>query len=152
MGAALSPGEIVELLQLEPLPEEGGMFRQTYRDGHSTAIYFLLADGDFSALHRLSGAEVYHWYAGDPVGLLLLHPGGRAEEVVLGPDLRAGQRPQHPVPGGVWQGSSSRGSWSLLGTTMAPEFAWEGFELGERTALQREYPAFAERIGRLTRG
>ena len=94
---------------LEPLPDEGGMFRRTYADAHSSAIYYLLVAPDFSALHALSATETYHWYAGAPLRLLLLHPDGGATEPVLGPDLAAGQRPQQVVPAGTWQGSSPRG-------------------------------------------
>lgn len=141
----------VERLALEPLEHEGGLYRRMHLDEHSSAIYYLLADPDFSALHALASVEVYHWYAGDPLRLLLLHPDGRAEERLLGPDADAGQLPQLVVPPGVMQGSSSLGSWSLVGTTMSPPFAWNGFELGDRTALCERYPDAAERIAELTR-
>lgn len=142
---------IVEQLGLEPLEHEGGLFRQMHLDEHSSAIYYLLADPDFSALHSLGSIEVYHWYAGAPLQLLLLHPDGRVEEPVLGPDLAAGQRPQIVVQPGIMQGSSSTGAWSLVGTTMSPPFDWNGFELGDRAALQDRYPEAAGNIARLTR-
>lgn len=141
----------VERLALEPLEHEGGLYRRMHLDEHSSAIYYLLADPDFSALHALASVEVYHWYAGDPLRLLLLHPDGRAEERLLGPDADAGQLPQLVVPPGVMQGSSSLGSWSLVGTTMSPPFAWNGFELGDRAALCERYPDASERIAELTR-
>lgn len=96
----------VERLGLEPLEHEGGLFRQMHLDAHSSAIYYLLAAPDFSALHSLASVEVYHWYAGAPLRLLLLHPDGRGEERLLGPDADAGQLPQLVVPPGVMQGSS----------------------------------------------
>lgn len=142
---------VAGLLGLEPLPGEGGMFRRTHIDAHSSAIYFLLITPDFSALHRLTATETYHWYAGSPLRLLLLGD-GQVAEPVLGPDLAAGQRPQIVVPADTWQGSSSAGEWSLVGTTMAPPFDWEGFELGERAALTTGYPEAAGRIAELTRG
>lgn len=143
-------------LGLEPLEHEGGLFSQMHLDEHSSAIYYLLASPDFSALHSLSSTEVYHWYAGSPLELLLLHPDGRSEVKVLGSDLDAGQLPQLVVPPGVMQGSSPLGSaheqaWTLIGTTMSPPFQWDGFELGERSALQSAYPAAADRITALTR-
>ena len=141
----------IERLGLEPLEHEGGMFRRMHLDEHSSAIYYLLASPDFSALHALASVEVYHWYAGDPLRLLLLHPDGRSEERIVGPDADAGQLPQAVVPGGVMQGSSPLGSWSLVGTTMSPPFEWNGFELGERAALQARYPEVADRIAELTR-
>jgi predicted cupin superfamily sugar epimerase len=148
----VSEGEqVAELLGLEPLPDEGGLFRRTHIDAHSSAIYFLLIAPEFSAMHRLAATETYHWYAGSPLRLLLLDDDGRVVEPVLGPDLAAGQRPQIVVPAGTWQGSSSAGEWSLVGTTTAPPFDWAGFELGERAALTERYPAAAGRIASLTR-
>lgn len=141
----------VARLGLEPLEHEGGLFRRMHLDQHSSAIYYLLADPDFSALHALSSVEVYHWYAGAPLRLLLLHPDGRAEEHLLGPDLSAGQLPQLVVPAGVMQGSSPDGAWSLVGTTMAPPFAWDGFALGELSDLRARYPQVAGRIAELIR-
>lgn len=151
--AALPPeaAQWVQHLGLEPLEHEGGLFKRMHLDEHSSAIYYLLADPDFSALHSLDAVEVYHWYAGAPLNLLLLHPDGRVEHRLLGPDPEAGQLPQLVVPPGVMQGSSSLGSWSLVGTTMSPPFTWEGFELGERDTLQRRYPEAADRIAELTR-
>jgi uncharacterized protein len=143
--------EVAALLGLEPLPGEGGLFRRTHLDAHSSAIYYLLIAPDFSALHALTGVETYHWYAGSPLRLLLLNPDGRAEEPVLGPDLAAGQRPQRVVPAGTWQGSSPAGEWSLVGTTMAPPFAPAAFRLGERDELTARFPAVRDRIAELTR-
>lgn len=147
----LSPEEIIELLELEPLPEEGGMYRQTFKNAHSTAIYYLLTADDFSALHLLTGVEVYHWYAGAPLELLQLHPDGSSEVVVIGPDLRAGQRPQYVANAGSWQGSSTPGPWALVGTTMAPSFEWDGFTLGDRDSLIGAFPDRAVEITALTR-
>ncbi len=142
---------VARLLGLEPLPDEGGLFRRTYADDHSSAIYFLLLAPEFSALHVLAAPETYHWYAGAPLHLLLLHEDGRTTEPTLGPDLEAGQRPQLVVPAGTWQGSAPAGAWSLVGTTMAPPFAWVGFRLGERADLVRRWPTARARIIALTR-
>jgi len=143
--------EVAGHFGMVPLPGEGGRWVQTLLDGRSSAILYLLADGDFSALHRLDGDEVYHHYAGAPAALLVLHPDGRADEPVLGGDWAAGQMPQLTVPAGSWQGSSTLGEWSLLGTTMAPPYLDDGFELGDRQALSDGWPAAAARIRALTR-
>ena len=42
---------------------------------------------------------------------------------------------EHVVEAGVWQGSMSLGEWTLLGTTMAPGFTWDGFELASEEML-----------------
>jgi uncharacterized protein len=149
---APTAAEVIAALGLEPLPVEGGWFRQTLDDGHSTAIYYLLTEGECSALHALSGTEVYHWYAGAPLQLLLLdETAGTATEVTLGPDLARGHRPQLVVPAGIWQGSTPAGDWTLVGTTMAPGYTDAGFTLGQRLALQQRFPAVADRIAELTR-
>jgi len=57
-----------------------------------------------------------------------------------------------PVRAGVWMGAETTGQWTLLGTTMAPPFELEQFELGSRSRLVEQYPAAAVSIERLTRG
>lgn len=146
-----TPAGIVDVLGLEPLPREGGMFAQTLADGHSTAIYYLLEGPAVSALHRLSATEVFHFYAGSPARMLLLYDDGSMDEPLLGNRIAAGERPQVIVPAGTWQGTSSVGAWSLLGTTMAPGFSWDGFELGDRDVLCQRWPQARARIEELMR-
>lgn len=149
--------EIVAALRLEPLPREGGFFRQTWRGPAGSAILFLLAPGNFSALHRLRTDEVWHFCAGDPVEHAQLDPReGSARTFRLGPDVVRGDLPQLVAPAGVWQGArclapAGGAGWSLLGCTLAPAWREEDFELGARTALLREFPAAAELIATLTR-
>lgn len=150
---------MIEALRLEPLPREGGFFRQTWRDVGGSAIYFLLTKPEFSALHRLRSAEVWHFYAGDPVEHVQLGAGG-AVSSRLGPDVLNGQVPQLVVPAGTWQGARlsigwvslqpPRG-WALLGCTLAPPWTEETFELGERELLLREFPREETLIRALTR-
>jgi len=143
--------EVAALLGLEPLPAEGGRLIRVWNDGRSTAIYFLMAPGDFSAMHRLGGPELWHHYAGAPARMLLLHPDGAVEAPVLGDHLHAGERPLVAVPAGVWMGAETLGDWTLVGTTMAPPFDESTFELGEAAELTTRYPEAADRIRRLTR-
>ena len=170
MRRAMTPKRLIELLRLAPLPIEGGYFRQTYEASelieaaalpdrydrarsHGSAIYYLLHGAEFSALHRLRSDEVYHFYLGDPVEMLLLYPDGRHRVEILGPDLEQGQQVQVVVSHGVWQGShlQAGGSWALLGTTMAPAYAQDDFEPGERAALVRQYPEVGALVEALTR-
>jgi uncharacterized protein len=143
--------EVAGLLGLAPLAGEGGQWAQTWRDEHSSAIYLLLQPEDFSAFHRLSGLEVYHFYGGDPAELWLLEPHGSWRLATLGLDLRAGQRPVCVVTAGTWQASRTTGAWTLLGTTMVPPFSEAGFELAEPGELLARYPARAAEIAALTR-
>ena len=135
--SSLTAADIVRLLGLAPHPE-GGHFRETFRDPRrvdggrsaSTAIYFLLARGERSHWHRIDAVEVWHFYAGAPLLLeTAAHEGPAVTRVTLGPDLAAGESPQAIVPAGAWQAAESRGAWTLCGCTVAPGFAFEGFEL-----------------------
>ncbi len=161
--------EIIKLLDLRPLTDEGGYYRESYRSvenipsaalpqryrakrSFSTAIYYLLTPDNFSAMHKVESDEVFHFYLGDPVLQLCLHEDGRAEKTILGTDLEAGQRPQSIVSRGVWQGARlvEGGSFALLGTTVAPGFDFEDFCLGARSRLVKEYPDLEKLIVSLT--
>lgn len=169
-GSVLTAKQIQEFLKLQLLPVEGGYFVESYRSKFtlpqpslpasypgerplSTAIYYMLTPDTFSAMHRLKGDEVYHFYLGDPIEMLLLKPGGSAEALLLGQDILAGMRLQFTVPGGTWQGSrlAPGGKYALLGTTMAPGFDAQDYEPGKRDALSAEYPGYAPLIAFLTR-
>ncbi len=129
-----SADEVVRLLGLAPHPE-GGFYRETFRDaaaggrGASTAIYYLLREGDESAWHRVDAAEVWHHYAGAPLEISLSADGRERTVLRLGTDLAAGERPQVVVPAGVWQAARPVGGWTLAGCTVAPAFEFAGFEM-----------------------
>lgn len=145
MGGRLTAEEIIERLELEPLEGEGGWFRQTWAspaseggpDPIGTAIYYLITPDSWSALHRLTADEVFHFYLGEPCLMVMASPSGEVREIRLGPDLAAGERVQHVVPAGWWQGTrlAPGGEWALLGTTMAPGFRLDRFELAGPGAL-----------------
>jgi predicted cupin superfamily sugar epimerase len=164
----LDVADLIERFGLVPLPAEGGLFCQTYRSdilidtggpaggrALATAILYLMTPGadGFSALHRLSADEIYHFYLGDAVGMLLLGPGNDVRRVALGQDVLHGEDIQFPVPRGVWQGCHlmAGGRFALLGTTMAPGYDPADFELGVREELVSLYPGAAQDILRLTR-
>jgi len=130
----LGANEIIRLLGMKPHPE-GGHYVQTYRTedgtrGASTSIYFLLSADEVSAWHKVDAEEHWLWHAGGPIALTLSPPDGKgASAQTLGPDLRAGQRPQLVVPKDHWQTAESLGAWSLVSCVVAPGFEFAGFEL-----------------------
>lgn len=165
----LTAEKIIELLNLQPHPIEGGYFVETYRSElklsqsalphaytgdrfASTAIFYMLTPDTFSALHRLPGDEMFHFYLGDPVGTFLLSEDGTSSTVTLGHDLASGMLLQHNVPGGVWQGSRllPGGAFALLGTTMTPGFDYTDYESGSRDALLSRFPQHSDHILSLT--
>ncbi len=149
---------------------EGGYYAETYRSSEqiplaalperfsgarsfSTAIYFLLEGHHFSALHRIEADEVWHFYAGDPLEVFVIHPQSRALEIIrLGSDAEAGEVFQAVVPAGAWFGSkpAAGSSYSLVGCTVAPGFDFDGFELAERETMLAEFAQHRAIIEMLT--
>ncbi|MDB5656263.1 MAG: hypothetical protein JWQ94_3876 [Tardiphaga sp.] len=127
--------EVIARLGLRPHPE-GGHFRETFRDdavdaagrSRSTAIYFLLAKGERSHWHRIDAVEVWHYYAGAPLLLVISH-NDKLRAITLGPDLAEDEQPQAIVPPHAWQAATSAGDWTLVGCTVAPGFDFATFEL-----------------------
>lgn len=133
----LAASEIIRLLDLRQHPE-GGHYAETFRSrvvgerrSAMTAIYYLLQADELSAWHRVTDAdEAWLWQAGGPLALTLSPADGRgASAHQLGPDLRAGQRPQLVVPAGQWQTAETLGAWTLVSCVVAPGFSFDGFEM-----------------------
>ena len=129
--------DLIARFGLQPLPLEGGFFRQYWRSPSGTAILFLLTDAPdgFSQFHRLDADEIWHHYLGDPVELVLLEPGGTSRHLLLGPDVLAGHEVVAVVAAGTWMAARTTGRWSLTGTTMAPGYTDERYEHADREAL-----------------
>jgi predicted cupin superfamily sugar epimerase len=147
---------VIRLLKLKPHPE-GGWFRETFRDAgpkraYSTAIYFLLKKGEASRWHRVDAAEVWHWYGGAPLELLVAKDLKKPKVHVLGGNLAEGERPQIVVPAGYWQAARSKGDYTLVGCTVAPGFVFGKFELGEMPSAWRKSRPKPARSRGMTRG
>ena len=133
---------------LTPLPVEGTLHAGTWRApagrASASAMVGLYCDEplSLSRFHRLSVDEVWHFYGGDALRLVLLHADGRSEDIILGPDPLAGQRVQFIVPAHTWQAGHmvAGGRYALFGCTLAPGFSPELFEGGARDVLLARYP------------
>ena len=156
--------EVIQLLDLVPLPEEGGFYRETYRaniflqSDHgkrctTTCIYYLVTPEEFSALHKVKSVEIFHFYAGDPVEMVRFRDESDLEHLTLGQDLKKGQTPQVIVEPNTWQGTRLKpgGRWALLGCTVSPGFEFEDFEIWSRQQLIEAFPKLADSILPLTR-
>ena len=156
---------IIKALSLKPHPE-GGFFSETYRaDGtipaselpskyggnrsYCTGIYFLLRGQDFSAFHRVTSDEMWHFYEGSPVAIFHIE-GDRLVKTIVGP-VGVGV-PQFVVPGGAWFAAEpvQKDGYSLVGCTVAPGFDFADFELADREELIRQWPQFAPIIESMT--
>lgn len=151
---------LIKHFDLQLLPVEGTLYASTYRSAQEfeggpmgTAMIGLYCEEplSLSRFHRLTTDEVWHFYGGDPLRLVLLYPDGSSQEVVLGSDPPAGQQVQFVIPAGVWQAGHTLagGRYSLFGCTLAPGFTGSMFEGGTRTRLLAAYPESREDILRL---
>ena len=156
--------EVIAALGLTPHPE-GGFFRETFRAPQtleapfsrlpraaSTAIYYLLRAGDFSAFHVVRSDEVWHHYLGASLELHTIDFAGQHERIELGSHLLNGEQPQWVVPAGTLQAARIIGpGFGLFGCTVAPGFDFADFSLPERVALTSRYPALGLLIESFTR-
>jgi uncharacterized protein len=154
----MTADDIISKLNLEPLDKEGGFFKRVYTHSLTitdtgktlaSAIYYLLKPDNFSAMHRLTSDEIFHFYCGDSVEMLMLSKDHECIKIQLGNDLNHGQLPMKVVPAGTWQGSrilSPNLGYALLGVSVHPAFRWQDFELAERHDLIAEFPSWKNDI------
>lgn len=145
---------LIEHYKFQPLPSEGTLFISTYRSAtefengkpHGTAMIGMYCDEprSLSLFHRLTADEVWHFYGGDPLRLVLLYPDGSSKDVILGSDSLV----QFVIPAGVWQAGHmvEGGVYSLFGCTVAPGFTGDMFEGGTQQQLLELYPDRIEDI------
>jgi predicted cupin superfamily sugar epimerase len=173
--------DIIRDLALAPHPE-GGFYRETYRSEEtvcedalperftgdralSTAIYYLLKQGQHSAFHRIRSDEIWHFYAGSDLLIHVINEDGGYTRMRL-----CGTMPQAIVPAGSWFGAEpdarpsgfvndyaatqtvapTEDSFSLVGCTVAPGFDFEDFQLANTEDLCALCPDKTELIKKLT--
>lgn len=158
----MSAQTYIQKFDMAPHPE-GGYFKEIYRSDEnishhslparfsgarsfSTAIYFLLEQGDKSHLHRIQSDEMWHFYAGDPLEIIQISPDGVLERVILENKTHF----THIVPAGYWFGSRSQGAFSLVGCTVAPGFDFADFEMAKKADLSKQYPQHKKIIGEMS--
>ncbi|MBK7434294.1 MAG: cupin domain-containing protein [Chitinophagaceae bacterium] len=148
-----SAAELIEQFNLLPHPE-GGWYRENYKSSESisrealperftgnrafsTAIYFLLEQGDFSAFHRLKSDECWHFYEGDPLEIFVIEPDGKLEITILGNHLTEGAVYQYVVPANCWFASrpAKESRFCFVGCTVAPGFDFADFEMAVAEGL-----------------
>lgn len=161
--------ELIVAYGLLPHPE-GGYYKETYRSGEhisvaalpqrfagdrafSTAIYFLLDKGNFSAFHRIKSDECWHFYAGQTLLVHIIHFDGALETVHLGNRVEAGEVFQYVVPANCWFASEPAPGtdYAFTGCTVAPGFDFTDFELAVAEELIELFPQHSGVIERLCR-
>lgn len=165
----ISAQQIIEHYKLLPHPE-GGWYQETYRSKEiiaqqslpirfsgdrffSTAIYFLLEQGNFSSFHKIKSDECWHFYDGGPLIIYIIHLNGMLETVYLGNNIQNNEYFQYVVPANCWFASipAPDTQFSFVGCTVSPGFDFQDFELARAADLSKEFPQHSELITALCR-
>jgi predicted cupin superfamily sugar epimerase len=148
----------IDKLQLTKHPE-GGYYREVYRSDEfvhkknlpdryssfrsfSTSIYFLLESHEFSAFHRLKSDEIWHFYEGSAITILMIDQHGEFRKIILGRNQEKDEVFQAIIPKGCWFAAyvKDHPSFALVGCTVAPGFDFEDFEMGKKEELYKLFP------------
>jgi predicted cupin superfamily sugar epimerase len=165
----ISVQQLIQQFNLLPHPE-GGYYKESYRSGEivsatalpqrfsgdrnfSTAIYFLLEQGNFSAFHKIKSDECWHFYAGQTLHVYILYNDGKLDLVKLGSDIDNGECFQYIVPANCWFASipAENTIFSFVGCTVAPGFDFADFELAKANELTTQFPKHETLIRTLCR-
>ena len=163
----MNAGDIIEYFQLQPHPE-GGFFKEMYRSAgviaapclpsvfsgdrpYSTAIYFLLQRGDFSAFHRIKSDECWHFYEGGTLLIHVIDKEGKYFCIKLGRKIHEGEVFQFVVPAMSWFASepAPNTDFAFVGCTVAPGFDFADFEMADAKNLSEYYPQHSSLVQRL---
>lgn len=161
--------EYVDKLQLKVHPE-GGYFSEVYRSeelikvnhlperynssrSFSTSIYFMLEENQFSSFHRLKSDELWHFYDGTALTIIVINEKGLLDTIRLGNDLNKSETFQTVIKKNSWFAAEliDKNSFALIGCTVSPGFDFDDFELGNRNDLVKEFPQYEEVIVKFTR-
>lgn len=145
------PQELIAHFGMKPLPIEGTYFINTYSSMEKTAEggpvgtvgvgLYLSKPRSASTFHVLTFDETWHFYEGDPIRLIELHPDGAVKEIILGRNLAAGQLLQHTVKAGVIQAGevAPGGEWSFFACSMSPGFIGTCFRGIKASEIRGKY-------------
>ena len=141
----------------------GGM-QAPFADGRpvGSALYFMLTPEEPVKLHRIRNDQLYHYYLGDPIEVLMMLEDGSTEFHIVGPDLRKGHKVQLYIPGGTFHtarmSASDVGSsapqpngpaWSPRTSTRQRRYA--GDQISDGCRRNPELPSAGEAIERQLR-
>lgn len=113
-----------------------------------SALYFMLTPQEPVKLHRIMNDQLYHYYMGDPIEVLMMLEDGSTQFHVVGPDLRKGQTVQLFIPGGTFHTARVTGErrWFLGASTEWPGVEPADVELGKADELIKKFPKVANEI------
>ncbi|HBC87739.1 MAG TPA: hypothetical protein DCZ94_12345 [Lentisphaeria bacterium] len=156
----MKPSVIIELLDLKPLPIEGGYFCETFRSKEEskrgnhctgTCIYYLLEGKKRSYWHSVKSDEIWLYHCGSPGIQILLFPDGKWEERIIGANFAEREFPQSIIPADTWQATilKDQNSWGLFSAIVCPGFEFEDYIPGKGSYMIKNWPKAEKRIREL---
>lgn len=151
--------DIKRKLNLIAHPAEGGFFKRNYtaevkayfpnieeEREIASAILYLFGEKSFSYPHYLKQDEIWHFYSGDPVELLLMFKDGKTELITMGNDILNEQKPQVVILAGtVFCAKMVKGGdYSLIGATLSPAFEYGDYHEVDCANLINKLPKYRE--------
>jgi uncharacterized protein len=148
----MSAKDIIQKLQLIRHPE-GGFYKETYKSDQSitiyngeqrnvsTAIFYLLENGDKSLFHRIKSDELWFFHQGNPLEIVFIQ-NRLISRIILGNDIEKGELPQAKIPANTWFAAKIKNDvgYSLVSCVVAPGFDFADFQLAQKEDLILEYP------------
>jgi len=149
--------ELIRLLDLHILPKESGYLgiigrsrQEVTFNGRRLAVqsqnyYMLTRELPINFLHWLESDDTHILIEGGPVDYFIFQPGGHAERVTLGRDVKAGQRPVVAVPGNCWKALrlADGVAYALMANTLSPEFTSDRVKIGAGEDWVKRYAGSA---------
>ncbi|MGQ1787385.1 MULTISPECIES: cupin domain-containing protein [unclassified Saccharicrinis] len=157
----------IDHLKLERHPE-GGWFKEVYRSSMVipnnglndsfegdrnalTSIYYLLANEQYSAFHRIKSPETWYFHQGMPLIIHTINNNGHYKHIELSDHMNG--RLQYTVEPGAWFAAEIKEGYgySLVSCAVAPGFDFADFEMGEANTLQAKFPNHKKIVERLSK-
>ncbi len=165
----LTSTDWIQALNLMPHPE-GGYYREFHRSSiklHKNSlppdfkgerelgsvIHYMLTSDSFSAFHKLSSDEIWHFHDGSAFLIHLISPQGEYSVIRLGLDVNVGQVPCFVIPAGYFFGAevAEENSFALASCTVMPAFNFAEFVMPTRDELISIFPHLINEIMHLGR-
>ncbi|WP_217274037.1 cupin domain-containing protein [Shewanella sp. VB17] len=154
--------DIIQALDLQPHPIEGGYFALTYVSEHTTGhngqrkllstIYYMLTDDSpIGYMHRNKSDIVHFYHSGSAMKYWIIDVNGQLTETVLGSDVTKGQCLQLLVKGGDWKLSHlmkdvGKVNYGLLGEAVSPGFEYADNEIATIELVSQLFPTLATQL------
>jgi len=107
---------------------EGGYYVEVFKTKDVSQIYFLLEGHQHSHWHRIAKNEILHFYLGSP---LIIYTSRDGEEFQTN-EIGSKNNFIFNVQKNNWFAMKPKGSFSLIGCTVAPAFEFEDLELAPK--------------------